>query len=174
MNMGEATSGELDDMRKPELKKLEYCRLVGGEIRLIVYDDKKNKCCQTLTLLDPPVNEFVPYKKIAQRSFDRDEVINHYDWLEKNLDGIWKAIFDKGLSKSGNAGIIIAHGDKCYQYRDKLKSEGIPFHHGIAIYLLSYVKPYANEVRETDRGWVAPIDWVINNYRRFEEYLPRY
>jgi hypothetical protein len=69
-------------------------------------------------------------------------------------------------------GGIVAHGDKCYSYRSEWESKGIPFEHGVAIYLLTYLRPYSKEVRETSNGWVAPKDWVIANYHKFVNHLP--
>ena len=95
---------------------------------------------------------------------------NHYDWLDEHLPTFFKNV---GVSFEKNAGIIVAHGDKCYQYRDRWEFEYIPFDHGVAIYLLSYVHPYADEVRETvDNTWVDPKEWVIANYQRFSRFLP--
>jgi len=70
-------------------------------------------------------------------------------------------------------GMIAAHGDKCYGYRDQWAKAGIPFEHGVAIYLLTYISPFSHEVRESDSGkWVAPDGWVKDNYVRFQEHLP--
>lgn len=93
--------------------------------------------------------------------------LNHYDWLDKHFSTFTKSL---GLGEELN-GLISAHGDKCYQYRNLWEAHDVPFFHGVAIYLLSYVYPYANEVRETDKGWVAPDGWVITNYHRFKEHL---
>lgn len=70
-------------------------------------------------------------------------------------------------------GCISAHGDKFYQYRGYFEEAGIHFYHGAAIALLSYIAPYSKEVRKTDdKGWVRLEDWVIDNYERFERFLP--
>jgi hypothetical protein len=95
--------------------------------------------------------------------------MNHYVWLEKNLSSFFKSV---GLVNEEESGIITAHGDKCYGYEDRWKKVGIPFRHGVAIFLLSYYPPYSKESRQTEKGWV-PIDkWVIDNYARFKEKLP--
>jgi len=69
-------------------------------------------------------------------------------------------------------GMITAHGDKCYGYRAEWDAAGIPFEHGVAIYLLTYCSPYSKESRETEEGWVDPWRWVIANYERFKPHLP--
>ena len=86
--------------------------------------------------------------------------MNHYDWLDDNLE---KFFYNIGVEIDYHQGLITAHGDKCYDYEDTWKKHGIPFHHGVAIYLLSYIKPYDNESRETDNGWMPVNKWVINN-----------
>lgn len=78
-----------------------------------------------------------------------------------------------GLEWEYNRGIIVAHGDKCYGYRDIWNAEGIPFAHGVAMYLLTYCYPFDHEVRQTEeRGWVDPYKWVIENYPRYKDLLP--
>lgn len=93
--------------------------------------------------------------------------LNHYDWLFENLP-----TFFSNLGFSCPSGLIVAHGDKCSTYRSAFEEAGIPFPHGVAIYLLSYCSPFSNEVRETENGWVDPEKWVIKNYSRFKEFLP--
>lgn len=94
---------------------------------------------------------------------------SHYDWLDKNLPTFFAKV---GLDWRGNEGIISAHGDKCYTYREQWEKEGIPFEHGVAVYLLSYCRPFDKESRETINGWVPPVDWVIKAYHeRFKVIL---
>lgn len=91
---------------------------------------------------------------------------SHYDWLAENLQDFYKKL----NIDSGNRSII-AHGDKCYGYRDKWNEANIPFPHGVAIYLLTYEKPFDKESRNTKNGWVDPWKWVIDNYKRFKPLL---
>ena len=80
--------------------------------------------------------------------------MSHYDWLHD--------IFPTFLTNLGypdlwerNGGIIGAHGDKCYGYRYRWDEVGIPFEHGAAMYLLSYMKPWSGETRKLHDGtWV--------------------
>lgn len=92
---------------------------------------------------------------------------NHYKWLDHHLQTFFKA-----LGVSCTNGIIVAHGDKCYSYREEWEDAGIPFSHGVALYLLSYIHPYSKTCRETEGGWIKPSDWVISNYTQLSSLLP--
>lgn len=92
---------------------------------------------------------------------------NHYEWLKKHLPTVFRR-----LNLYYPVGIITAHGDKASGFEQKWAEAGIHFYHGVAIYLLSYIRPYNLEVRETDKGWIAPDDWVIANKERFAFALP--
>lgn len=95
--------------------------------------------------------------------------MNHYDWLDEN--------FPSFLAKLGVdfntrcPGIISCHGDKCYSYRRDWEEVGIPFEHGVALYILTYLKPWDEECRSTSKGWIPPKVWVIKNYNRFKDFL---
>lgn len=93
---------------------------------------------------------------------------SHYDWLHENLDAFTKSL---GLPYE-YGGYISAHGDKCYSYERRWKDAGIHFFHGAAIFLISYIRPYSEEVRETKNGWVPVETWVVENYERFKPHLP--
>jgi hypothetical protein len=98
--------------------------------------------------------------------------MNHYQWLDKNLESFWIKVTGKTLDESGCAGIVSAHGDKCYGYRMAWEKAGVPFHHGVAIYFLTYIHPFSGEARETPNGeWVDPKKWVADNYERFKPFL---
>lgn len=99
-----------------------------------------------------------------------NEKINHYQWLEINFE---KFLINIGLDHPHDYnGLITADGDKCYGYRSEWEKNNIPFHHGVAIYLLTNISPFSKEVRDTKKGWVAPKEWVIQNYNNFKQYLP--
>lgn len=99
--------------------------------------------------------------------------MNHYDWLEDNFSTFLKNIgLEKYIDYSDS--LIVADGDKAYGYESIWEKKGIPFAHGVAIYLISKLPPYNNEVRITEFGWVDPSKWVIINYNRFKDYLPKY
>jgi hypothetical protein len=97
--------------------------------------------------------------------------MNHYKYLERVLPQFFEDCTVNGGWKA-NVGIIVSHGDKGYQYRDRWEEAGIEFPKAIAIYLLTYCAPYAYEVRETETGWVDVGDWVVKNYPRFAQHLP--
>ncbi len=94
---------------------------------------------------------------------------SHYDYLDRHLGAFFERV---GLPAVRARGMGVAHGDKCYGYREGWDRAGIPFAHGVSIYLLSYVWPFTQEVRETPTGWVAPQCWVLSNYDRFKGLLP--
>ena len=99
--------------------------------------------------------------------------INHYKWLEKHFSAFSKAVGLNGYDTARDVQSLCgAHGDKCYCYERQWKEAGIEFSHGVAMYLLTYHKPFSAEVRETKNGWVAPSDWVIKNKDRFLPLLP--
>ena len=90
--------------------------------------------------------------------------MNHYEWLDKYLPEIFKLL---NINWDWNAGIIGAHGDKCYSYKSAWEENGIPFEHGVAIYLLTYCRPFAKEVRDVGGKWVDVNCWVMDNYQKF-------
>lgn len=94
---------------------------------------------------------------------------NHYEWLDANFAQFLVAL---GLSKEFSYGMATAHGDKASTYRLDWEKAGVPFNHGVAIFLLSYLRQYRPEVRNTPSGWVDVGQWVIDNYNRFKSQLP--
>ena len=94
---------------------------------------------------------------------------SHYDYLEEVLPDFFEAI---GVRWDFNRGIVGAHGDKAYCYRQKWEENGLHFYHGVAIFLATYCRPYAQEVRETEDGWVYVEDWILRNKDRFLPHLP--
>jgi hypothetical protein len=90
---------------------------------------------------------------------------SHYHWLEDNFNIFLNNL---GINPDTMRGSIIADGDKCYSYRFQWEQANIPFPHGVAIYLLTYRRPWCNEVRETPTGWVPVEKWIIENYPRFQ------
>lgn len=105
--------------------------------------------------------------------------MNHYGWLDLNFEQFLQSLgigstflHDSGIGGvSDYRGMIVTHGDKCYSHANEWKRAGIPFEHGVALYLLTYIRPYSRQVRQTDKGWVDPCAWVINNYREFAKHL---
>lgn len=94
---------------------------------------------------------------------------SHYEYLEKNFFVISSAL---GINAMQYNGMIVAHGDKADSFRTTFEDAGIHFYKGVAIYLLTYIKPYSDECRQTKNGWVDPGKWVIQNKDKFLPYLP--
>lgn len=88
---------------------------------------------------------------------------SHYDWLQENLNDFWLKVFDKNLDESGFGGVISAHGDKAYGYKNKWVNAGIPFNHGVAMFFLTYTDIVDEEV--------DTCQWVIDNYFKFKPLL---
>lgn len=91
---------------------------------------------------------------------------NHYKWLKTHLNDFWLKVFNKSLEETYCAGIIETHGDKGTQYRKVWEKHGIPFYHGMAIYLLTYT----SELGDTPKH--LSCQWVIDNYSKYRQYLP--
>lgn len=87
---------------------------------------------------------------------------NHYKFIEYVGPYIQKTM-DLQFNPSD---LSVAHGDKCYGYRDVWEKAGIPFNHGALVYLLTHMNPYSQQVRQTDSGWVPVEDWVIDFYKK--------
>lgn len=95
--------------------------------------------------------------------------MSHYDWLRKHFVSFLSLIHFPDAKYCD--GLIVAHGDKCWQYQGYWEKAGIPFEHGVAIYLLTYLSPWLQTVRQTDKGWVSPKEWVVNKYPEFKDTL---
>lgn len=95
--------------------------------------------------------------------------VNHYPYLEAHLFDFMAKV---GVNVDSCKGLISAAGDKCHQYQRKWEDAGVPFQHGATIYMLTYCDPFSDEVRETGNGFVAPAQWVIDNYPKFKPFLP--
>ncbi|MFA5132545.1 MAG: hypothetical protein WC444_04485 [Candidatus Paceibacterota bacterium] len=97
---------------------------------------------------------------------------SHYDWLDDNF---YQFLINLGIGHIcalANTSLIVAHGDKCYQYSKRFEQAGLPLEYGVAIYLLTHISPWSTECRETKNGWVDPCEWVIANKDRFLKHLP--
>lgn len=108
-------------------------------------------------------------EQMATEKSQGKKTVSHYLWLNKHLPGVFQKL---GIDWDHNEGIVVAHGDKCYSYEHTWKEKGIPFPHGVAMYLLTQCLPYSAEVRQTPNGWVSPFDWIANNYEKFKAILP--
>ena len=64
--------------------------------------------------------------------------------------------------------IIVCDADKCTQYSEIWERNGIPYEHGVMIYLITKMRPYSNEARVT----ISPCDFVIKHYEAFKKFIP--
>ena len=87
---------------------------------------------------------------------------NHYNYLDDHLDLFWIKVFGRNLDDSWCGGIISAHGDKGRGYSWKWENAGIPFNHGMMLFMLSYTKIMDKPKHHTGQ-------WVVDNYSK---YLP--
>lgn len=95
--------------------------------------------------------------------------MNHYNYLDKYWHKFAESV---GGDISWTGGIVGAHGDKGEGYSIRWRNVGIHFYHGMMIFLLSYIKPFSNEVRQTKNGFVNVGDWVIEKYKTLKDFLP--
>lgn len=81
-------------------------------------------------------------------------------------------IFLKNIGKENQIpyaeSIIICDSDKCIQYYDIWEKNGIPFDHGVIIYLITKMKPYSDEARKT----ISASEFVIKYYNDFKKFIP--
>lgn len=67
---------------------------------------------------------------------------NHYPYLEREFMPFYLrvcAMENVAVNTYINNGMIVAHGDKCYQSDELWDDHGVPFERGAAIYLLTYI-----------------------------------
>lgn len=83
---------------------------------------------------------------------------SHYDYLDALLNPFWKLVFDKTADDMWCGGIVSAHGDKAYSYKDEWKEAGIPFARGVLLFLLTYTKLIGDYPKHKS------VDWVIEQY----------
>lgn len=93
----------------------------------------------------------------------RFDFSNHYAYLNMLLNPFWQEVFGKTASEMFCGGMPSAHGDKAYGYKDAWRKAGIPFRHGVLLFLLTYTKVMDEEKHKSEQ-------WVIDHY---QEYLPR-
>lgn len=86
---------------------------------------------------------------------------SHYDYLDAMLEPFWMLVFAASPAATNCAGIVTAHGDKGYSYRDEWQDAGIPFEHGMLLYLLTYTSERGETLKQQSHKW------VIDNYARY-------
>lgn len=85
----------------------------------------------------------------------------HYWYLDEMLESFWKEVFGKAASEMFCGGMVSAHGDKAYSYKQEWKEAGINFYRGSLLYLLTYTK----ELGDTPKHESGK--WVIDNYYKY-------
>ena len=90
---------------------------------------------------------------------------NHYIYLHYMWEDFHKSVFGKTASESFRGGMVVAHGDKMYDYCGEWEEKNIPFYRGALLYLLTYIE---SEMV----GYTKPqsSQFVINKY---QHYLPK-
>ncbi len=94
---------------------------------------------------------------------------NHYTYLDQHLLTFLANI---GLEEGHmHTGLIASHADKASVFQDDWEAGGVPFEHGVAIFLLWWSRRYRSEVP----NHMDLQQWVVENYKtghRFFEALP--
>lgn len=95
---------------------------------------------------------------------------DNYEILDKKLAKLFSLL---GINEEEAKGLHFAYDDKCDQYKQEWEEAGVPYEHGVMIYMLTFVSPFSENVRSTKNGWVAPEEWVIDTYfnKKFLEYI---
>ena len=91
-----------------------------------------------------------------------------FTWLERNFGTFIERL---DIDRSFASGAIVCDGDKCGSFKYQWEEANIPFEKGVAMYLITKMSPYIDEVRDTKNGWVDPGTWVVDNYWRFEHLM---
>lgn len=125
------------------------------------------KWTQTLGLTEEVREELTKRGLLHVYRAARNGAANHYEYLEEALPRLFQ-----GLGLEYSPGIIVAHGDKCYGYKEKFEAAGLTFGQGVAIYILTYLPPFSDQCRQVGDKWIDPAQWVVDNKDRFLPLLP--
>ena len=98
---------------------------------------------------------------IRIKNIKKLDFLSHYDYCDKMLTKFFLKIFGKTPSDMWCNGIVVSHGDKAYGYKREWEKAGIPFHHGVLIFLLTYT----SELGDTPKH--ESSKWVISNYTKY-------
>jgi hypothetical protein len=93
------------------------------------------------------------------------DVKHHYEYLEEVIESFDKKVFCSGNPSELCKPMVVAHGDKVYQYFDDWESAGIPTYRGSLLYLLCYTSFYRQGLD------IPKVEWVIEKYRLFLPYI---
>lgn len=89
---------------------------------------------------------------------------SHYDYLEFVIDRFWPKVFGKTRNEMFCGCNVGAHADKCDGYKFDWNDAGIPFYHGVLLFLLTYTKLMDRPKHESG-------EWVIENYEKFNSMI---
>lgn len=81
--------------------------------------------------------------------------VNYYKEIEQAGEE-----FSTLLGVENVVNLLSFAGDKADGYKYLAVRHGIRVYQLVMIYLLSYVKPYSGQVRDTETGWVPVQDWL--------------
>lgn len=120
--------------------------------------------------MDNQMQALIAHKRVQTIASDLADTVNltgyknHYDYLDKVLPVFWVKCFGKTLEQSGCAGIVVAHGDKGYQYREQWVQSGVPFFRGMLLYLLTYTNLMTHEKHHS--RWA-----VVEFYHKYRDLI---
>ena len=157
-----------------EKTKLKYSGLASGRKVIPLGDIEFNagEVIDPLSYNNEDGKVYFYYERMLFEGVDASLIIelpNHYEYCEKYFLEFARKV---GANTSGAAGIVTAHGDKCYGSMVTAEDAGIPFNKWAAIYLLTYLQPFSQECRQTHKGWVDVNKWIVANKDRFLKELP--
>ena len=104
----------------------------------------------------------------------------YYDYLDAMVAAA-PSIFckdDKEKNSFPSATLVVHRGDVARSIADsvmsKLKiynnrSRDIRYYRAAFIYLLTHTNLYRDEVRETEHGWVDPVEWILKQINENSE-----
>lgn len=87
-------------------------------------------------------------------------------YMNAHTDAFMEKVFegDEVYIKS-TRGMVSAHGDKTYQYKDFWERHGLEYKKAQIIYFLTYTKVM-------DRPKPESKEWVVDNYKKYQHLLP--
>lgn len=86
---------------------------------------------------------------------------SHYDYLKDHLKPFWNRVFENDFDPRG---MISAHGDKAYGYKEYWEEHGIDFGRGMLLFLLTYAVLSYDETHTSK-------EWVVENYGKYKNII---
>lgn len=123
-----------------------------------------------LNSLFPETEEITPAKVVtvdqaSGQIKDLNKRIKSDKWVEENIDKV-SVLLSTGIKDTS---LLLPHSDKAEQYKGFWEKNGIPYHFGLTMYLLSYGILKSDERTTKDRTideWV--LQMVLENYHHFK------